>query len=625
MLKIFRFMVNRTVAGLIALSSLFFISQSAVAMEIDDGLIHFRQANTCPTAHSEYKLAYAQILSLKSRLQELGCKDKPVSEQIQNLLTLVAKDRSKFLSIVNGNVDKKLSAEDADYVQTYSEGVALQVANFVSLINELPEQGLFGSAKACSLSEEDRFAFLGTASSVVYEATRLISKVSGPQNVPILIGGHILSGILKGMSLYMDSKDRFDFKDSKKRLFFAETLCMYQQYDFEVRKLISPEAHLGFLQKAEDDLVDRVQTLVQDCPECLKAVEDFDSKEDPYSDSIASADTNFQSQEATQDSFQAQSFAGETSEFSILVKKSIRDLILGDDSSEEARINSNLQDTKIFLKSLHWLQGEKEKFQSILEFPTRGLEPGEIQSLRVVIRKFMELAGGDFLIWFHSNEIPKKGKDLRTNLINAKIPMDIKDFHEIGGFEVSTSPMPWEFQRMKLLGAHQNLIEKNTRYYNSLLWLYERFKSFENRVQSRDEYCQYFTEALIYPTKIEKLCEAEASSTIAFWKGYVARTALLLSPLLKTNRALNQLGPIQLNESEYASYLELNSTDVSDIEADVFMKTPEDYMASFSGFNRNREFLFESGEEQLDFEIKAWRTKNQMPIFDEDSSSYPNW
>lgn len=610
--------------------------------DYNDGLLQFRPAYTCPSAHSEYKLAYAELLNLKSRLQQLGCEDKPVANQLSSLLKLVVDDRSRFLEIISGNTDRKLSAEDAEFVQQYSEGIALQVANFVSLINELPERtgGIFGSAKSCSLEESDRFAFLGTASSVVYEATRLLSRVAGPQNVPIMIGGHLLSGILKGMSLHMNGRDRFDFRDSKKRLFFAETLCMYQQYDFEVRQLMNPEVHLNFLQKAENDLVNRVQVMMKSCPDCQEYVENLDSETSTSTGSPSSTLNNFgngftnpngthpitsgedglntegfSAQSTPVDSIhrESQGFTeSEPSRLSFLAQSlSLKDLLLGETKKEDNIAQTFLSQTKSYIKSLVWLQAEKSRFQSIIDFPTRGLEPGEIQSLRVIFRQFMELAGGNFLSWFDSREIPTKLSRFKEELKNANIPMNNEPLDDPISAKGLDMTLPFEFFRLQVINANRDKIVEGPRYHNSLLWLYEHYKSFESRIQSRDEYCEFFSDSLIYSRAIEKHCAGLSSINSA--KTYLARATLFLAPFYKRSQVIPALGPVQFYEKHYTDYLGLSSSDVLNIDPTEFMKTlPSEPTVSFAHFTRNDSILFDSPEDQLDFEIQVWKEQNGL-------------
>lgn len=433
-----------------------------------EGVRQYKTKYQCPVSHPEYKKVLTELKDVQSRISSQSqCKE--FSIDIKAMTELLTTKRKGFLDTINANKDKLLSPEATKGLQDYSSEVSEKALSIIDYVanNEggSISESLFGTNR-CILKESDKYDLISRTSSVVYEASNLLSLVSGPYGAPIAIGGNILAGVIKGVGTYLDKKKTFDFDDLDKRIFFSDTLCLYYQYQVEIDQLIHPQQTLDSFKKLDAHLRDKLSTLSEKCPECKELIS------------------------------QLQNGAVDNAR--------IKEI----DSKYSEPWGSH---TKHAFDTLIWLKDQITKFSSIVNFPTHGIESSEIQFINVNISKFLfELSAPQFLDWYLYNfdKVEKKlASSVQTTVKNL-------DSHWINTFMyqhmISAYPqVPVAVTPLLYVADNNPKYATNPTFNYDFTELYRTWKLMESTQDIVEEYCNFFKQSSNYPKSIKSKCEGK--------------------------------------------------------------------------------------------------------------------
>lgn len=422
----------------------------------------------CPVSHPEYKKVLTELKDIQSRVAaQSQCQEFVVD--IKEMTNLLSQKRKGFFETINSNRDQLVSPEAAQNLQTYASEIsekALGLINYVANSEDASmTEALFGT-KRCLLSEDVKYDVISRASSLVYETSNLLSMVSGPYGAPIAIGGNVLAGVIKGIGTYLDKKNSFDFTSLDKRIFFADTLCLYYQYQVEIDKLTNPEKTLSNYEKLDQHLDQKLNELASTCPECKNIIDNT-----PLGTSVDAS-----------------------------AVKSINSLYAEPLGSH----------TKHAFETKNWLNTELQRFRGIIDFPTQGIESSEIQYINLKISKFLfEMSSPDFLKWYlrHFNEYNNKLDSSIKTLVQNLQPLwgNLSKYVVKSSYppEVSTSAIP-----LLYVADHVPKYKTNPTHKYNFTEVYRTWKLQESTLNIVDEYCTFLKDSGNYPKSVLKTCES---------------------------------------------------------------------------------------------------------------------
>jgi hypothetical protein len=219
----------------------------------------------CPRIPAAYGTVLEQLTTLKSQIQN-SAHCEGVRIEVGELENLVRSDRrTRFLDIVRNNADRTLSPSDTEFLQRYSTEVSDASLRLMAV---------FRGQNNC-FPESERATSLAALTTVVHEASSLISQVAGPYGAPIAIGGTILTGVLQGIQAFENARPGYRFDRPAERRAFTEQLCLYHLYRQQLDELLYPEVRLNDLRSLQNHLATKIEELRANCSECAEIITRF--------------------------------------------------------------------------------------------------------------------------------------------------------------------------------------------------------------------------------------------------------------------------------------------------------------------------------------------------------------
>lgn len=498
---------------------------------------------TCPETHPEYNKVLKELQTFQKKLkEELKCQE--ISVNFEKLTGLLGeKKRGEILSLVSNNEGRSLSAENAKKIQGYASSVTEEVGVLVSMIGAAASgeltwtEWLVGTDK-CSMDEEDELDGIEKLTKAAYEATNLISKVAGPYGVPLQVGVDVAYGVVQGLQNYAKRNRNIDFDSFEKRQFFESVVCIMSKFDSDIRKLNNPAAHLRNLRSAKAQASRVVRVVSSECLDC---------------DEILNADSDKDAMSAFQQVNAASASMGE--------------------KAYEGRAN------------LEWIEGEIEKFNEIANFKTGGIGPRELQSLKILINKYiLNTAAPDFLRWYADKASVSNKQlgrsvnaalhEMRENVIESgnrfsyDLPASIEEELEVdmgtfsgvlaagvvNDFRLAYMRHAPELSNLFFMLNNRDLVEKNSSSYYSLLGeAYDIWKLSDFNVRVVQEYCSFFENTLQYNKSVENACESRKFLWHGLRTGY---QSFYLASLIHDEPVLRQLGPFDFRLEVHNNFIE---------------------------------------------------------------------
>lgn len=221
----------------------------------------------CPRIPAAYGTVLEQLTALKSQIQSsANCEGVKIEVgQLENIVR--SERRTRFLDIVRNNADRTLTPDDTEFLQRYSTEVSDASLRLMAI---------FRSQSSC-FPEAERGTSLAALTTVVHEASSLLSQVAGPYGAPIAIGGNILTGVLQGIQAFERSRPGYRFDNPSERRAFTEQLCLYHLYRQQLDELLYPEVRINDLRSLERHLTQKVDELRQNCVECKEIADTYSS------------------------------------------------------------------------------------------------------------------------------------------------------------------------------------------------------------------------------------------------------------------------------------------------------------------------------------------------------------
>ncbi len=312
----------------------------------------------CPAMHPEYTRLLDQIRGLKHKIEE-AARCGSLRNQVDSLADYVGQNRSDFVAKVTKKRNEMLSVEDSRKLQGYANEASKRALTLIDLLNG--DDGCVG--------EETKGQLLSRSSSIVYEASNLLASVAGPYGVPIAIGGSILSGVLKGVAHFYESQSGFQFDKFEQRQFYAESVCQFYRFQQEADILLDPEAAIYGLKRLEVHMMDQVDTLRINCPECADLIAYF---VDPYNQ-----------------------------ENELKFQNTVDELRLQANAAYKHPLGN---ETIQALRTLVWLEEESGRYNSIVAQERIGQGPRELMHESLDMSKFLFTKWApDFVDWYASS------------------------------------------------------------------------------------------------------------------------------------------------------------------------------------------------------------------------------
>lgn len=217
----------------------------------------------CPKIPPAYQQVINNLAALKNKIKsEAQCQGvKTEMGELENLVN--SERRARFLEIIRANNDKTVDPATADFLRKYAEDVSNYSLRLMTIMK---------GTQAC-FPEEERGTSLNAITTVVYEASTMLSKVAGPFGAPIAIGGNILTGILKGIQAFNASRPGYRFDQAQDRQAFTEQLCVYHSYRSELDDLLYPQVRIGQMERLRAYVTERIEALRANCTECARILE----------------------------------------------------------------------------------------------------------------------------------------------------------------------------------------------------------------------------------------------------------------------------------------------------------------------------------------------------------------
>ncbi len=536
----------------------------------------------CPETHPEYTRLLKNLREFQAKLKaDSECQS--LSLDMDKFTNLLGEKRESFLDTISKNEDGVLSADSAQEIQSYTSEVTEQVSTLISLISNADGGFLFNRDR-CSLSEEDRFSAVQRVTSAAYEASKLISKVAGPYGVPISIAANTAFGVIQGLQNFIKKSEPIDFDQPEKREFFAESLCLFSSFEAEIRKLNNPQGHINSLRTVKENAEKAINQIRYLCPDC-NDIFDFE-----FIDTDDEEELDEQNAE-------------------------LKDLVVK--VNEATGLRTKLGSRSIEAKeNLAWVNEELIKFSSILDFPTKGIGPRELQSIKLILSDFLlKTASPGFLNWY----LRKSHDSISTtnNYIAGTFNEMIRQL-EPTGISIDLllpenplspyGPTGYHFYDLDIVYLYfiNTSVEKydySPSFYSVLIETFEQWKLAEQNAGIVAEYCSFFAKNLFYPRQVQKVCESNSRKDS---DSNVAYKAFFLADIFEASKELSVKGPFDFSLSYHIESFPVDLVG-------VFLNTDRLIEESLSGNSMN---LISEKENESSDVYTNWQDASEAHVDD---------
>jgi hypothetical protein len=246
--------------------AIFLISISIPTLALAAPNVHTFQTEACPIDHLDYQKALNDFRKFEAVVDKMNSKGESchsVMETLTDLSSFYGKNTRTLLykaGVFHSDeiVEKNLTIEELQKLNSYSEEMATRIARVVDLMVTRP---------SC-FAEEKRPSFLGGMAALIGEVTTLASAYAGPEQIPLAIGAQLLSGVLFGLDRVMQEWDIYDIRKEAHRALYAQHLCAYDGVRKQVELLLRPSGAIEKLKKFEEKSQSKTTEIVSDCNEC---------------------------------------------------------------------------------------------------------------------------------------------------------------------------------------------------------------------------------------------------------------------------------------------------------------------------------------------------------------------
>lgn len=207
----------------------------------------------CPTPHPRYTDLLRKLEGLEKVFDE-DAQCKSIATDIHELHDKYASSNRSIIDPVlnagkrriNPQTGKpELQVEEIKAIGDYSATITATIGSILQKLEEKP-----------NCSKEKQTPLLVAIADVVQETTGIASQFSGPYGMIVAVGGTAVGGILRGINLIMERRNKgFNFNEREKRAIFVANMCSYHHIRSEMEDIIRPENRLKVFRKLNEESI----------------------------------------------------------------------------------------------------------------------------------------------------------------------------------------------------------------------------------------------------------------------------------------------------------------------------------------------------------------------------------